>query len=1081
MTKIRGGYCCNRLHCKFESMIRKTLDAIGQVDDSELVFDDQRTRLKDKLHAIEWENVEGYQTEMQNGSRCCAEDGSEWRWAGILNFVDPYSNCWGVSCLYLKALPLLRRSLVDQLKHQQLQFKHNSSMMLSMLQSVQPCHAEIKQLISSCGKCNDRESFDSITEDCVRSSYSDWLIEDVLPTLEKSDVYKVCQWHIILHWEMKLIKSISVNDGVVAISISAEAEFQSCVRGFLALDLDPLLQHPGVDADRRLLRFSILAARLLAGVKSITEADKVEQIWPLSKTSETPARYESNCEMAEMAALPAPAYVEAARSFPDREHQHSQSKEPEVTIQVPELLHSRVKPGAAVVVDFSATIEHDCCSSTIEGRQGEVVGRKNDLLLVKFPSEFTLYEVPCEALLIVDSVPETCAHCSNRLGGWCCSTCKVTNYCSRGCQEKHWPSHAEHCSAPSAKDGVPQRASATTHHKTGYTYWLEREEQIDQINFAVDLLHGKDDEDLVTETDVWKALSVLEQLIEKLKLLAEEPKVIEVIEDSDGNLVADASSSYLLAKALISASCASGFLGQNHRAVQWADEALSLLAKLKTSHVWNTLKMEDPIELQIQAHLSRETAKFMLLDTKGARTSREFAVALCERYGLHVSDYDYLPSGHSFVQLGNYVRTDRALSESDEPSIDSQIANRGTSLCKCGERVQNKKMKLHLRRDCSQRQVKCPRCNEKVQACHLDQHMAEDCCSAPVPCELCKIMVAKRSLPQHQQQHCNFRVVQCENSGCHWEDIYENYAAHIEKCSFAFETCGWCQESMQARFMASHRCPIIRRDQLCMVCHESFGDLLQKSILPAIMLTGESRCCAHLDVCVRCATRWLRKAEIAGQMERKPANCPACRAEYDDITMLPPHLIVQVENVPGENRNSKMRLPRLCDSFLGSKHWVSPLDIHFTHAQISENFKDGHSCFGWRRPGILDTIRQLLTGAEPPELDCLDVVWYKSKIYVAGSGNRRLCMWRLLSIFYPERWAAVRVQFRNAHADPKIHFQKALDTDCEGEFVEIRLSPWQAVTKAKRFVGKLKSGTGAGTDPGVVWPEAWSLLQRTTV
>ena len=60
--------------------------------------------------------------------------------------------------------------------------------------------------------------------------------------------------------------------------------------------------------------------------------------------------------------------------------------------------------------------------------------------------------------------------------------------------------------------------------------------------------------------------------------------------------------------------------------------------------------------------------------------------------------------------------------------------------------------------------------------------------------------------------------------------------------------------------------------------------------------------------------------------------------------------------------------------------------------------------------------------------DCLDVAWHEGRVYVAGSGNRRLCVWRLLALFHPRQWAAVKVKFRN-RCDPRIRFKEAFDTD----------------------------------------------------
>jgi hypothetical protein len=41
---------------------------------------------------------------------------------------------------------------------------------------------------------------------------------------------------------------------------------------------------------------------------------------------------------------------------------------------------------------------------------------------------------------------------------------------------------------------------------------------------------------------------------------------------------------------------------------------------------------------------------------------------------------------------------------------------------------------------------------------------------------------------------------------------------------------------------------------------------------------------------------------------------------------------------------------------------------------------------------------------EPQQLETIDVVWHEDQIYVPGTFNRRLCMYRLLAIFHPSRF-----------------------------------------------------------------------------
>ena len=49
--------------------------------------------------------------------------------------------------------------------------------------------------------------------------------------------------------------------------------------------------------------------------------------------------------------------------------------------------------------------------------------------------------------------------------------------------------------------------------------------------------------------------------------------------------------------------------------------------------------------------------------------------------------------------------------------------------------------------------------------------------------------------------------------------------ATMEDCIHALHPCEFCLEELRARFMPSPVCPVILRDQTCMVCCEPFADL----------------------------------------------------------------------------------------------------------------------------------------------------------------------------------------------------------------------------------------------------------------
>jgi len=146
--------------------------------------------------------------------------------------------------------------------------------------------------------------------------------------------------------------------------------------------------------------------------------------------------------------------------------------------------------------------------------------------------------------------------------------------------------------------------------------------------------------------------------------------------------------------------------------------------------------------------------------------------------------------------------------------------------------------------------------------------------------------------------------------------------------------------------------------------------------------------------------------------------------------------------------------------------FISPLDVHFAHDTIKDAFRPPY-------PSILETLRKLATGSlQTQEVECIRVVWSEelewrkgkgdNRWYVAGTFNRRLCMYRLLCIFFPERWRRIQVQ---RVPNDSVHWtlqsgRHKYSTECQGDAVEIRPG---------KFVGK--------TEDSVKWPEASDLLR----
>ncbi|CAE7246173.1 true [Symbiodinium sp. CCMP2592] len=991
------GFCCESQHCKTRFIVMKSLDALGSPGDGELVFLTLRNALRE------------FFTEKASNARRKAAIRA--KYSDILPLCfDQF--CPFADCMYTKPLAALRKLVFDHLETQRgllsRALQHPAAMWSAVAAHLSaPLQAQnVNCLLGKKG---------TALEQGLRDAYVEWLLDSILPTLGIVDAGRMSEWHIIPEWQRILMTCTTASNlGIPTEDLQKMTyeDFSECLKGFLDIELAFLTHLPGVDVDRWLLRLllwsSFLTKYLLLVDTLSVELTSAEDI----KLQERMPEPVEDVPALELARLPVGTWV---RSTEDK-----------------------------------------------SGMRGELIAAKGSTCLVKFPNRYHLEEIASQALFPVGTVGK-CQGCK-KLGVWSCSGCCSALYCSTECQHLHWANHCAMC-AP-AEDAPDALASeAVPPH-------VDLRSLVDQLNFALQILEASK-RDEAPCGDVWKAIALLEHVMEVLEPVAYEPLRLAKVEDEENVYFVNGSLRYLLVKVLVSAAQMTGHAGDDKRAVSYADQAISLLADLRQQYASHRLGMEDHVVLQAKAHFARSLS---LPSSPEKRQSLHTATQLCEYYGLPRSECIYFPDSHKkklgwdwVAKLGSDSGTcsDESVSGNDsdsnvhDPPPAPPLAILDCASCtKCGDRVKKSRLKIHWQRECPSRRATCPHCSEWCEAAFMEEHQAKDCTEYPVSCELCHTSVARRLMGHHLRSDCCFRMVSCSNSGCTWQDVAENASIHQERCPFGQQTCEFCMESFQSRFMPSHVCPIVLMDQTCTACCEPFADLAKQDILPAIFLRSGSRACRHASLCVRCATKWSLRAESRSLLPQ----CPLCRVEFDTWAACPPDLLVEVAQPPTATSRP---FPRMCDCPADSYHWLSPLRVHFTHASISEHFKKEESSFGWRKPRILDTVQQLLQGVEPEELDCLEVVWHQGRVYVAGSGNRRLCVWRLLCLFYPQQWAAVKVKFKN-RGDPRIHFKAAFDTTCSGDFVQVRRG---------RFVGKTLEP--CGDDPGVVWTEAWDLLKPT--
>lgn len=185
-----------------------------------------------------------------------------------------------------------------------------------------------------------------------------------------------------------------------------------------------------------------------------------------------------------------------------------------------------------------------------------------------------------------------------------------------------------------------------------------------------------------------------------------------------------------------------------------------------------------------------------------------------------------------------------------------------------------------------------------------------------------------------------------------------------------------------------------------------------------------------------------------------------------------------------ETRLPRPPLPRQSECRSYDTYFVSPLDVHFTQDSVSEIFSSQDDD-PTKQPSLLETAAECIKDGIPEKIEILDVIWYEGKVYVAGSFNRRLCVYRLLSIFAGLRTMKVRFQpERNREKLFKFASGKnRFTTECEGNWVLVR----PIRSSASQYVGKKKQADAQWHtdsdywyryDPGVIWPDALKTFDK---
>ncbi len=424
----------------------------------------------------------------------------------------------------------------------------------------------------------------------------------------------------------------------------------------------------------------------------------------------------------------------------------------------------------------------------------------------------------------------------------------------------------------------------------------------------------------------------------------------------------------------------------------------------------------------------------------------------------------------------------------------SETTKAKTSKCEfCGEELpKNSNVRKRHMKKCPKRPIFCDRdhCRMRIPADRFDIHLAEECESREVECPQCgEDTIPFWRLDDHTKTECRRRAVPCthtHSAGCTWTGAFEDRSRHLLTCPYTTTECPQCMEIFPQYQRATHKCKQVPPHEDCMVCFESWEALASRGSMPAILLLDGRRSCVCKSylTCIQCAEQVLSGATA----ENKTPVCPFCRKACNLIAPVSRDLLLSgsKSSCASKKQLPARRPPRdddaafeftdpLCRppvaSRVGRTFWVSPLDIRFTHDSVKALFRDyydqnekAHRC----HQGILDSLREVLrqqaAGLVPVSLECLDVCWADPqaqatsasssggpsppapgktlpprhpRLYLAGTGNRRLTMWRLLALYRPHQFSLIKVRIVD-RADPRVKFDEKCTTQNDGRSICVR-------------------------------------------
>ena len=274
--------------------------------------------------------------------------------------------------------------------------------------------------------------------------YVHWCVDEVLPTLKKSDAKKssLAKWHWIQTWERQLTSAVEITPHRMILDISDDFCIDSWLDGFGSFNLTTLAEMPGIDVDRRMLRMAFFAELAIAASS--------EHLYKEPAIGEN-TEFEATPQLFAPAATPAPTPPRSAAS-----QQETRLAPSEALTLTPHI--RALKEGTRVTVVDVQEGDGMLCN----GMEGRVVCLVDPgKYMVSFSNLINAQEVDASNLRRAEKVRRNHHLCMfGELAVSICSRCRLKWYSSRDCQVADYQRHKCICKQLASDDPMESLTKA---------------------------------------------------------------------------------------------------------------------------------------------------------------------------------------------------------------------------------------------------------------------------------------------------------------------------------------------------------------------------------------------------------------------------------------------------------------------------------------------------------------------------------------------------------------------------------------------------------------------------------------------